>query len=171
MSSAYKIRIEVLVVVHVNQACAKRRGRIGWVLNSAPFSSLFRIGVAHVNQADWAWGPHVRLSDGPHQWTRIFLFFLFYWLLSLTGGPYTSAEEFNVPRLHPDRSWTFAKCPQLCVPHCTSRTCFIFIKLYVLRFSVYFISKFMVFNVEFNHKFYYVESPFYFWDFKALSSF
>ena len=29
----------------------------------------------------------------------------------------------------------------------------------------------MVFSIEFNHEFYYVESPFYFWDFffKALN--
>ena len=50
----------------------------------------------------------------------------------------------------------FAMLPQLCVPRNIPRPCFIFIKLNIWRYVAYFISKFMVFSIEFNHEFYYV---------------
>ena len=91
--------------------------------------------------------------------------------LSLTSGLHLSARLLKVPSLHPILFKGSVKLPQLCVPQYISSTSFIFIKLILLRFFKYYISKFMVFYIEFNHEFYFMESPFYFWDFKALSSF
>ena len=140
----------------------KRRGHLHYVLNSAPFLGLSYLRAVYISLSHWIIGPTCQSSLN-----RLHFSFLFHFLfpLPLTHRSHLSASLFVIPRMHPAWSWTLAKCPQLCVLHYTSRTCFIFKKLYVLRFSVYFISKFMVFNIEFNHEFYYVESPFYFWDF------
>ena len=150
----------------------KMKGSIALNSNSFQTAPFFYIVVVYVSHM---------ATNGSHQGLRfmnreylIFPLLFFqrnpYFSLCFVG-PIQSVHLSKLPSLHPGWFSVFAMLPQLCVPRNTPRTCSIFIKLNIWRFLMFFISKFMVFNVELNHGFYFVESSFYFQDFKALNSF
>jgi len=119
---------------------------------SAPLKEIC-LRAAYMSLCDCVWVPLVRLTEAPNHEPA---FSFNYLSVSLTCGSHLSASLFNVPNSYPGQLNTFAMLLCLCVPRNTSRSCFIFIKLNIWRYVAYFISKFMVFSIEFNHEFYYV---------------
>ena len=134
---------------HIKVRCGSYRPSIRITKGSAErFSAVFKSWLTScmrlllMSQSHWTWVPFVRFSlNRPHPFLFFFFFSLCLWLM----GPTLSVGLFTIPGVHPRWSVAFALLPQLCASYCASRTCFIFIKLNIWRYVVYFISKFMVF--------------------------